>query len=604
MASKKILIQVDVTTKSAEVQINKVVDQMNQLEGATAKFTETTKKSRAQSGLNNAILIESGRFASDLRYGFTAVANNLGRIIELGQEFSRTEGGGLIPSLKRIFTAQGLFLIGFQLVIAYGDKIFDFFNGITESAKEAAKAQEELNEQLNDLGSNTFLLQSYVNVIDDVNTSEETRKNLINELVGLVPDLEDADFEYGKNLDDVRQKIDDYALSQAARIQIDRLVEENAETLTAAAAVRRISEIKDEKERAEEMRKFLEQQGMDVDARVRERQLNTTSILETETEAIEAIFGLQTASAVLAAVDIQAALEELYEFIRTKGKKSKDREKEYSMSRIDNLNSEIAAIKRIGKIQGDYAVRRAKLNGDIVESDNLSFEQRRANLASELLQNQLALDMQEDQAMKELEALEVSEHLKGQARLNIEAYYDDLRRNLITENSEALMQISDEEKDHRLENFQLIGQGLMAASKLAGETTGAGKALAIAGTLISTYSAAQKAYDSQLVVGDPTSKFRAYLAAVVATAQGLARVKSIMAVKAAGMKESSVQGAGGGNISVSAPDFNVVGQGGVNQLGQVIGSQFGQPIRAYVVSGDISSAQELDRSITAGATID
>jgi hypothetical protein len=31
------------------------------------------------------------------------------------------------------------------------------------------------------------------------------------------------------------------------------------------------------------------------------------------------------------------------------------------------------------------------------------------------------------------------------------------------------------------------------------------------------------------------------------------------------------------------PQFNVVGQGGINQLAQGIGGQFNQPIRAYVV---------------------
>ena len=150
----------------------------------------------------------------------------------------------------------------------------------------------------------------------------------------------------------------------------------------------------------------------------------------------------------------------------------------------------------------------------------------------------------------------------------------------------------------------MIGSGLMAASDIAGRATGAGKALAVAGTLLSTYAAAQKAYESQLITADPTS-FRAAIAASVATLQGLARVKSILAVKTPAMKEQSVAGgAGGAGINVAAPDFNVVGQGGVNQLGQVIGARFGQPIRAYVVSGDISSAQELDRSITAGARLD
>ena len=148
MASKKILIQVDVTTKSAEVQINKVVDSMNELEGATAKFADTTKKSRAQSGLNNAILIESGRFASDLRFGFTAVANNLGRIIELGQEFSRTEGGGLVPALRRIISVQGLFLIGFQLLVAYGDKVFAFLKGLVTEVNATKDVFSELSKEI------------------------------------------------------------------------------------------------------------------------------------------------------------------------------------------------------------------------------------------------------------------------------------------------------------------------------------------------------------------------------------------------------------------------------------------------------------------------
>ena len=56
MASKKILIQVDITTKSAEVNVDKVVNKLNQLEGATTKVTKATEKGRAQSGLNNAIL--------------------------------------------------------------------------------------------------------------------------------------------------------------------------------------------------------------------------------------------------------------------------------------------------------------------------------------------------------------------------------------------------------------------------------------------------------------------------------------------------------------------------------------------------------------------
>ena len=77
-----------------------------------------------------------------------------------------------------------------------------------------------------------------------------------------------------------------------------------------------------------------------------------------------------------------------------------------------------------------------------------------------------------------------------------------------------------------------------------------------------------------------------------------------MAVKTPAMKEgSSVSGIGSAATTVQAPDFNVVGQGAGSQLAGAVSNQFGGALRAYVVSGDISSAQELDRKINTTATI-
>ena len=64
-------------------------------------------------------------------------------------------------------------------------------------------------------------------------------------------------------------------------------------------------------------------------------------------------------------------------------------------------------------------------------------------------------------------------------------------------------------------------------------------------------------------------------------------------------------GGGAGTApTIEAPDFNVVGVGGVSQLGQVIGAQFGQPLRAYVVSSDVNTGQALERNITGNAKLD
>ena len=51
-----------------------------------------------------------------------------------------------------------------------------------------------------------------------------------------------------------------------------------------------------------------------------------------------------------------------------------------------------------------------------------------------------------------------------------------------------------------------------------------------------------------------------------------------------------------GSSGVTAPSFNIVGQNSNNQLAQSIANKQSQPIEAYVVSGNVSSAQSLDRN--------
>ena len=51
------------------------------------------------------------------------------------------------------------------------------------------------------------------------------------------------------------------------------------------------------------------------------------------------------------------------------------------------------------------------------------------------------------------------------------------------------------------------------------------------------------------------------------------------------------------------PAFNIVGSSGANQLADAIGGQSQQPIQAYVVSGEVTTAQELDRNIINDASI-
>jgi len=66
---------------------------------------------------------------------------------------------------------------------------------------------------------------------------------------------------------------------------------------------------------------------------------------------------------------------------------------------------------------------------------------------------------------------------------------------------------------------------------------------------------------------------------------------------------SSSGGEGGGGAAPAAPAFNVVGASPTNQIAQTIANQQQQPIKAYVVSNDVTTAQSLDRNIISSASI-
>ena len=60
-------------------------------------------------------------------------------------------------------------------------------------------------------------------------------------------------------------------------------------------------------------------------------------------------------------------------------------------------------------------------------------------------------------------------------------------------------------------------------------------------------------------------------------------------------------GGGGGGATAPAPQFNVVGNSGVNQIAQTLGAQ--QPVQAYVVASNVTTQQSLDRNIVANASL-
>ena len=57
----------------------------------------------------------------------------------------------------------------------------------------------------------------------------------------------------------------------------------------------------------------------------------------------------------------------------------------------------------------------------------------------------------------------------------------------------------------------------------------------------------------------------------------------------------------GDSFESQAPEFNIVGTSGANQIADVVSSQ--APVKAYVVANDVTTAQALDRNIVESATL-
>lgn len=137
--------------------------------------------------------------------------------------------------------------------------------------------------------------------------------------------------------------------------------------------------------------------------------------------------------------------------------------------------------------------------------------------------------------------------------------------------------------------FNLAKDGLKAIAGALNENSAAAKAALTAEAIMSTYKAATTALDSKPFFPLGLIGF------ATALTTGFSAVKNIVSTKVPG------GGAGAAGVSAAAatvaqpPSFNVVGSSPLNQIAETLNNQ--QPTRAYVVSGDVTTAQQLDRNI-------
>jgi hypothetical protein len=214
------------------------------------------------------------------------------------------------------------------------------------------------------------------------------------------------------------------------------------------------------------------------------------------------------------------------------------------------------------------------------------------NIVNATLEETEIQKLEKEQADAEAELIRLGATSKQKA--DVKLFYENEIKEQKKKNAD------EEEKNERIKtNAQLdmVKSTLGNMGSLFDDQSAAGKATAAAAALINTY----QGITAELATKTATPfEFGLKIANIATTAAiGFKSVKDIL-------KTTPSNAASGTNPASGAsapPAFNVVGASGETQLADAIGSQTQRPARAYVVSNDVTTAQEMDRNIIEGASI-
>jgi len=652
-------ISIDGVTKSFEQADKAFLKLRNDVEKGLPKATKEVNNLRSASGGATTSVLELGRVVSDAPYGIRGMANNVSQLASnmlfTSQQIDQTTGkviglGGVLKDMGKVFMGP----LGLLFLIQGAIALLDGFAGV------ATKAKKSISELTSKTYASSLMARNYVEELENVNTSESRRAVVTQELIKLVPTLTKEDLKYGENLDKVRLKIKSYALAQASRIQIDNLVQENSEVLSAKNELESIKQIDDSKERVERMKKFILETGEEISGFYlgfgQEGLINKGNVdaTEEEFERLGSIIDKESKPIIQRINELTKALEldptklpEIKPNKRAKAEyfdfKSLEEGRGKIIAEIMKTDEKIALLSAKDKksrliIQRDFHLRRlmavdganselietykeyyAKLIG--IEEEAEITRNSKADLSfgtggltpNEIKERQAQILEAKLQTMMEAsQAITSFMNAEFQREITIEqnktnAINNELKERLNNENLSA-----SERKRIQLEISKNDEAMRVKKEKLEKKAFKIQKAANIANALVSTYSGASAAYFNSLA--NPMNKLlpdgglvRAKINAGIAAAVGLTNVAMIARQKfqsssAGAPSAGSLGGGSGSGGNDRSFNFNLAGASRENQLAQTLQGRFDQPLQAYVVGRDITNQQQLDEEITSSAS--
>lgn len=615
------MIKEEIIIEVTDTGMTEATNKANALAAATKKVSDTTSQmGTGMKGAVNSVLENGGAMGllNDLTAGYAMMVKDAveasvlftksQRVAAIQQKIMTFAVGTTTGAMKAfrialIATGIGAIVVAIGLLIANFDKVkkvvmnlipglsavADVIGGIIQAVTDfigvTSDASRALDKMVADseasLKRNEVFLEANGDKFDEY-TQRKIKANIdYNKKVKeLAEDEQFTEEEKLKILQQFRDKADREILKadsdrqeklQKARDEEANKISEANKKAADAEKAKRDKLIQEEKDRQSSISKILE------DFRKREEDaLANTTLKKIDLEE-------------------QRAIKELDVLKATETEKQKVREYYNGLREAEEkrLNDELIAIEASKK----DATKSLELDQKEWEIENETDPQVKFEKQKALLIEQTNLELSKIQSDIDNENLSATERANAQIRYaQVKQDSEQALADLEKKNADD-QKIRDEAVAQNRINVATNTANLIA--QLAGEGSAIAKGVAVAQATIDTYKGAVSAYSAMSgipIVGPVLGG----IAAGAVIAAGIANVKKILATKP--VEKGAPSGGASMPSAPTAPSFNLVQGTGANQIAEAVGGQ-NQPVQAYVVSSNVTSAQSMDRNIVENSTL-
>jgi hypothetical protein len=584
MAQKRV-IEIEAKADKALGELEALKKELQDLNKEVVSSNKNTEESLK--GIESATKTTAKGFKG---VGLALKAAGIGIAIELFTKFKELLGQNqvVVDAFNTAFGAMSIVVNDFVSFVTNNfGKVVDYFKAVFEDPKQS----------LIDFGNavKANLIERFNSFLDTLGyLASAVKKVFSGDFAGALDDVKNAGKEYidvFTGVDGTFDKVVD-GVSKATKAAVEygkKVIQTSAANVELAksseiAAVQQQGLIEKYDRQAEKLRQVRDEERNSIDDRIKANN-ELKAVLDEQEAAMLALVDTQIAAA-QAAYDanntqenyialLQATQEKEAVLAQIEGFRSEQKINDLGLARekIDLTQSEIEA-------ENTRLIEGKKANAELIQSDVARLEAMKA-----ILQEEKVL---EEKRLKDKIAL----YEQGtQARQDAENELQDF----LAANGQAQTKIDQDVAQAKMDS---VMTGLSGVAKLVGESSGFGKAIAVTQAIIDTYAGANKALAQGGIFGG--------IAAAGIIAGGLANVRNITATQTPAPPSFASEAKVSTPVASARPtppSINVVGASGATQLADVVGASLDRPVKAYVVSKDVSTAQEFDRNVQSDASL-